>query len=174
MTDSEVYAAGFKNPVTARLAAFIASIGVPVIAGHVAEKCFVPGIRLERGTLLVDESCLLYPGDLLHEAGHIAVMTPARRQARVADASSNMGDEIAAIAWSWAALTFLGIAPEIVFHPQGYKGASAWFIETYGAGTYIGLPLLQWMGLTLDPANAAKAGVAPFPHMLRWLREEPA
>ncbi len=164
----------FQNPITAGIAGFLEEIGIPVVPCALPEKCFVPGIRLQHGELLVDESRLLYPGDLLHEAGHLAVMTPARRASRVADASSNLGDEIAAIAWSWAALTHLGLAPEIVFHPHGYRGASSFLMETYGAGTYVGLPLLQWMGLTLDPRAAAERGISPFPHMLRWLRAEPA
>jgi hypothetical protein len=155
------------------MATFLASIGIPVLAADLPDRCFVPGIRLERGRLLVDEARMPCPGDLLHEGGHVAVMTPAKRAGKAVDASDNMGDEIAAIAWSWAALTHLGVAPEVVFHPQGYKGASPWLIETFSAGNYPGLPLLQWMGLALDGPTAADRGVAPFPHMLRWLRDEP-
>ena len=39
-------------------------------------------------------------------------------------------------------------------------------------GGNAGVPLLQWMGLTLDRKRAAEAGAEPFPHMVRWLREE--
>jgi hypothetical protein len=34
------------------------------------------------------------------------------------------------------------------------------------------VPLLQWMGLTLDRKQAEAASVAPYPHMIRWLRGE--
>jgi hypothetical protein len=82
-----------------------------------------------------------------------------------------MGDEISAQAWSYAAAVHLGLAPEIVFHAAGYKGSSENLIEIYRGGN-AGVPLLQWMGLTLDRKRAAEAGAEPFPHMLRWLREE--
>jgi hypothetical protein len=65
----------------------------------------------------------------------------------------------------------MGLAPEVVFHPAGYKGSSEKLIEIYRDG-FVGVPLLQWMGLTLDRKRAAEASVAPFPQMIRWLREE--
>ena len=43
-------------------------------------------------------------------------------------------------------------------------------IDNFTSGRYIGLPLLQWFGMTLEPRQAAEHGVAPFPHMLRWMR----
>ena len=48
-------------------------------ASLVEDVAFLPGIRLEQGALLVDESQLTYPGDLLHEAGHIAMTPPELR-----------------------------------------------------------------------------------------------
>ena len=165
--------AALNEPVAVQIVAFLESIGIAVAAVDVPEPTFVPGIRLDRGTLFVDGMRLAHPGDLLHEAGHIAVMTPARRAQRAGDASNAMGDEIGAILWSWAALTHLGLPPETVFHPHGYRGASEWLIAMFSAGTFTGLPLLQWMGLTLDPGHAAARGVPPFPHMLKWLRDAP-
>ncbi len=163
----------FADPQTARIAAFLCEIGIPVETADLQGRCFVPGIRIERGRLLVDEARMTYPGDLLHEAGHIAVMTPEVRARRSLDISQNMGDEIAAIAWSWAALTHLRLDPAVVFHPGGYRGSSAWFAELFGSGTAPGLPLLQWMGLTYDATTAQAHGALPFPHMRRWLREAP-
>ncbi len=43
-------------------------------------------------------------------------------------------------------------------------------IDNFTAGNYIGLPLLQWFGMTVEPRHAAARGVEPFPHMLRWVR----
>ena len=163
-----------RDPTAAQIVAFLESIGIALVPADLPEKTILPGIRLDRGRILVDASRLAHPGDLLYEAGHVAVMTPTRRAGRAGDASRNRGDEVAAILWSWAALSHLGLAPEVVFHPDGYRGASDWFIEMFSGGHHTGLPLLQWMGLTLDPRNAAEQGVAPFPHMIRWLREEPA
>jgi hypothetical protein len=120
---------------------------------------------------VVDPERLLYPGDLLHEAGHLATMLPARRDSTGPNVGSDMGDEIAAQTWSYAAAIRLGLAPEIVFHPNGYKGAADSLIRIYCDGS-AGVPLLQWMGLTLEPTRAAAMSVPPYPHMIRWLRTQ--
>ena len=53
---------------------------------------------------------------------------------------------------------------------EGYKGGSESLITAFRTGANLGTPLLQYYGLTLEPRQAAERGVAPFPHMLRWLR----
>lgn len=71
---------GFKNEVAARIAQFLTEIGLEVETSAVREKTVLPGIHLDRGILIVDEPKLLHPGDMLHEAGHIAVTPAAQRQ----------------------------------------------------------------------------------------------
>ena len=119
----------------------------------------------------MDPERLLYPGDLLHEAGHLAVMLPAQRAVTGSNVGADMGDEIAAQTWSYAAAVHLGLPPEVVFHPAGYKGSADKLIEVFSEGR-VGVPLLQWMGLTLDAKRAAAESMAPYPHMIRWLRVE--
>ncbi len=116
----------------------------------------------------MDEQRLAFPGDLLHEAGHIAVAPPEQRAAPAL--SPEPGDELATLAWSYAALRHLALDPGVVFHADGYKGGGPWLAETFGAGSYIGLPLLQLYGMTVEEKFAAARGVEPFPHMLRWVR----
>ena len=164
--------AAFTHPLTARIAAFLEGIGLEVRAADLPGRTFLPGIQMERGALLIDESRLLYPGDLLHEAGHLAVMTTAKRARCAVDAGKNSGEEIAAIGWSYAALTHLGLDPAVVFHPAGYKDGAASLIENFQQGRFLGVPLLQWMGLTLDEKNAREQNQPPYPHMQRWLRED--
>ena len=136
-------------------------------AATLDEPTFLPGLSIEAGALLIDEA-LKYPGDILHEAGHIAVTDPAGLgQAAV---SADPGEEMAAIAWSYAAARKLDLDPAILFHSDGYKGGASALHENFNAGRYIGVPLLQWFGMTVEPKNAAERGVAPFPHMLRWVR----
>lgn len=160
--------------VLPRLLAFLDEIGLPYRRQPIEGKTFLPGLDIERGTLLIDETKLRYPGDILHEAGHIAVMTSEKRNATQGNAGvtdgSTDGEEIAAILWSYAALTHIGLAPEIVFHEHGYRGQSDWFIQNFTSGTYMGLPLLEWMGLTLSPKKAAEQNARPFPVMQQWLR----
>jgi len=157
-----------SNPIAETLAAFARGIGIDVRAASLPEPTFLPGIDIRGGTVLVDESRLLYPGDILHEAGHLAVSDPAERnQPRL---SPSDGDEMATLVWSYAAARHLEIDPAIVFHADGYRGGGANLVENFSGGRYIGVPLLQLYGMTVEPRHAAARGVEPFPHMLRWLR----
>jgi hypothetical protein len=160
------------DPTATLILDWLRQIGLTVRLAPLDADTFLPGVTLEPGGLIVDPERLLYPGDLLHEAGHLAVMPPAQRASTGSNAGSEMGDEIAAQTWSYAAAVHLGLSPEIVFHPAGYKGAAKTLIQVYGDGN-AGVPLLQWMGLTLDPARAAAVSIPPYPHMIRWLRGEP-
>lgn len=161
----------FQGQTTAKIAAFLNDIGIRVVPGDVPDDTFLPGILVDGEALVVDEAKLKYPGDLLHEAGHIAVMTPETRKKLYNDVSKNAGDELATIAWSWAALQHLELAPEVVFHPNGYKGASESLIEAFNIGGDIGVPLLQWMGMTTERNRGKEPDANTFPRMSKWLRE---
>jgi len=103
---------------------WLREIGLSVRLAGVEADSFLPGVTLEPGGLIVDPERLLYPGDLLHEAGHLATMLPANRASTGSNAGSDMGQEIAAQTWSYAAAVHLGLGPEVVFHFTGYKGAA--------------------------------------------------
>lgn len=158
------------DPTATLIIDWIRQIGLTVRLANLGAETFLPGVSLEPGGLIVDPERLLYPGDLLHEAGHLAVMLPAQRASTGSNVGSDMGDEIAAQTWSYAAAIHLGVPAEIVFHSAGYKGAAQKLIEVYREGN-AGVPLLQWMGLTLDSKRAAAESLPPFPQMIRWLRE---
>lgn len=155
------------------MAAFLGMIGIEMRAGTVDVPTLFPGSLIERGSLVVDESKLIAPGDALHEAAHIALAPPERRGADLAfldDADG--GEELTTIAWCWAALLQIDVAPEDIYHGTAYpRGDSATIIDAARRGTYIGFPLLQAWGMAFDEANARLRGVDPFPHMVRWLRE---
>ena len=161
----------FANPLTATIVAFLRAIGLTVRAGTLSEPTFLPGIEIDQGALVVDEARLRFPGDLLHEAGHLAVATPDRRAQMHKDAGADGGEEIMAIAWSYAAAVHLQLDLVVLFHSDGYRGEAAWLIDNFTNGSYIGLPGLQWAGLTLDTRHALEQGLPPYPYMLRWLRE---
>ena len=158
----------FADPLTARLATFVREVGVDVVPAALVEPTFLPGLEIRCGTLHIDESRLTWPGDILHEAGHIAVADPAgRHQEKL---SPDDGDEFATIAWSWAAAMKLAIDPHIVFHPDGYRGWSAAYVENFAAGRYVGVPLLQYYGMAIEPKRRGECRSDVYPHMLRWLR----
>lgn len=155
---------------TGQIVAFLREIGLEVQAAELPDDCFLPGIQIERGALLIDSARLRYPGDLLHEAGHMAVAAPERRASIVGDAGPDPAEEMMAIAWSYAAALHLGLGPELVFHDGGYHGDSASLIENFGSGRYFGVPMLQWLGMAYEPGREA-SGARPYPAMQRWLRE---
>src|ERR1044071_6519326 len=161
----------YANPFTARMAGFLASIGLETAPAVLTEAGFLDGLMISHGVLHIDEARLAYPGDLLHEAGHLAVVTGAQRKLLYGNAGSDPGEEMAAIAWSYAAALYLGIDPAVVFHPNGYSGGSQAILQNFSQGRYFGVPMLEWFGLTADKKTAALPQVSRYPHMLKWLRD---
>ena len=151
----------FANPLTERLAAFVRGIGIAVRAATLPGDTILLGLDIRHGAILIDEARLAHPGDILHEA-------PTLRGAPTL--APDGGDEMGSVAWSYAALRHLELDPAVVFHAAGYKGGAASLIENFTAGRFIGVPLLQDYGMTVEPQRAAALGVEPHPHMLRWMR----
>jgi hypothetical protein len=158
--------------ITGRIVEFLRRIGLTVRFAAIPGPTFLPGIAIQNGTLTIDESNLLYPGDLLHEAGHLAVLPPSRRAVADGDMGDDGGLEIGPMAWSYAAALHLNIPPEVVFHPAGYRGNSQAIIENFAQGHTFGQPILEWAALTVTTKHAKSFGVPPFPAMLKWLRDE--
>lgn len=154
---------------------FLNSIGISARQGEVPADSFLPGLRIVDGGLIYDLRALRWPGDLLHEAGHIATVPAALRGAlndALNDApTSPHGGEAAATAWAFAALTHLRLPLALLFHDGGYHGKSAGLIQTFSFGVYPGSHGLVQAGMALDGATAASTGALPYPHMIRWLHE---
>lgn len=159
----------FADPRVRRIVGFLREIGFEVEPGVIDEATFLPGIAASAGRLRVDPARLTWPGDLLHEAGHLAVADPDpdRDEDGVSD---DPGEEMAAIAWSFAAARRLGIDPAVLFHADGYRGGAKALIENFTRGRYVGVPLLAWWGLSIEPHRATPDGPPPYPHMLAWRR----
>lgn len=154
---------------------FINEVGIPCRQGPVPADSFLPGILISAGTVIFDTTQTLYPGDLLHEAGHLAVLTPNDR-ARADGGENISGDlaapaaEMAAIAWSWAAKEHLGLPASVLFHQAGYKGGAQSLIDNFSAGKYLGVPILAWLGITREPRRDVSSGGPIYPQMEHWLR----
>src|SRR5215213_7680484 len=129
-----------SDPVVFRIVDFLGGIGVPVEAAEVGEDAFLPGIAVDRGGLRYDEARLTWPGDLLHEAAHIAVAPPAARELMTGDvAVPGLGMDLlekAAVPWSYAAALAIDVDPALVFHAGGYRGQSEGLLRTFGFGVY--------------------------------------
>lgn len=156
-----------------KIVAFLNEIGIEVRETSIEEECFLPGIKILSGAIEFDPDRLKYPGDLLHEAGHIAVTEPEIRPligtAEMPQSWPSDGDEIAAIVWSYAALKHIDLPLHVLFHDNGYKNEAGWLREEFTNENYIGLPLLEWMELCVSSTNASE-GQAHFPTMIKWLR----
>ena len=105
---------------------FIKSIGIKITFTSLNEQpCFLPGLLIDNGSILVDKDKLLFPGDILHEAAHIALVPEEERKTLdgeiIGKRKDAAAEEMAAIAWSYAACLHLDIDPHFVFHEKGYK-----------------------------------------------------
>lgn len=153
---------------------FLDTIGITYSLEPITGDTFLPGLKLRNGTLVIDIDKLLYPGDVLHEAGHLAVVPPDVR-ATLTDTlennDTNAAAEMMAIAWSYAACIHLGVDPYIVFHEHGYKGGAQGIVYGYQEGNIMGLPMLQLYGMCYDYNTAAKFNTKPFPLMQKWVCE---
>lgn len=154
------------TPETARIVEFLRGIGISVQEADLGDaEPFLPGIALRQGVLVFDPERLTWPGDLLHEAAHIAIAPP--------EARGQMGDDVAApgldmdaiekaaVPWSYAAALHIGIDPALVFHAGGYRGKSEGLLRTFGFGVYPGVNLLVDAGMTT---------AQDYPRMRHWLR----
>lgn len=157
-----------------RILAFLGSIGVRTREQPIEGPTFLPGIRVTGGTLVFDRTRLAWPADLLHEAAHVALTSAARRpaldDALEAEPPDAIG-EVVAIAWSFAAATRLDVPLDQLFHADGYRGHSRGLALSYSLGVYHGCSGLAALGLCATGAEAERAGVPAYPHMLRWLRD---
>lgn len=154
---------------------FIQHIGIPVSYRQISEQSFLPGLWIENGTLWIDKKQLKYIGDTLHEAGHIALMTPEERENLSGSLEGQIesdATEMAVIAWTYAACLEIGIDPSVVFHADGYKGGGQDIVDNFNQGRYFGVPILEWLGMTerKNTTNTHKINTLSYPKMISWVR----
>lgn len=152
---------------------FVHTVGLQTMFCKLNDNdCFLPGIFISNGKILIDEEKLKYPGDLIHEAAHLAVIPSSERHSisgpDIGKRTDAAAEEMMAIAWSYAACKHLAIDPAFVFHKHGYKGGGKNIIEDFDAGRYFGVPVLQWLGMTKTGATDVTEN---YPAMNKWLRD---
>jgi hypothetical protein len=161
----------FYDPIFA----FITRIGLPIAEQALAADTFLPGIALRDGGLLVDPDQLIWPGDLLHEAGHLAVL-PASMRTEAHDDDLSHADvehagELEAMAWAYAAAVELALPVEVLIHDGGYHGKARDLLQMYTFGVYPGLRGLCESGMAAAHGFTPDCGPLQYPKMLRWLRD---
>ena len=148
--------------------AFRDIIGIKFITGEIGDSV-LGSMTVRDGKIIVDPAIPTRLGDLLHDAGHLAMTEPALRPdlQRVSD---DPAEEMGAIAWSVSAAIEIGMPLETVFHKAGYKGGAQNYIDGFRTDPSIGVPYLAWLAMTAQPRRAAEWGIPAFPVMQRWLR----
>jgi hypothetical protein len=163
------------DSLTTKIIEFVDSIGIPIRTGAISGAVVLPGIMIESGGLVIDPKQLLYPGDILHEAGHLAVAPPEIRKTMNGALDPNedlkIAGELMAIPWSYAACIHLRIDPRIVFHADGYHGGGDSIVDNFSQGRFFGVPMLEWTGMSVQEKNAKEKQIPPFPNMIKWIRE---
>lgn len=174
MTTPSLFAAGASDAIQTRIVDFLRGIGLSVREEAISGESFLPGIAIESGELILDRARNTWPGDLLHEAGHLAVLPAAFRCTLVGGLPDTVpaeyAGEVEATAWAYAAICELDLPLEILFHEGGYRGYSAGLRFTFDMGVYPGAAGLYASGMATTPADAQRRQVKAYPAMLRWLR----
>lgn len=157
-------------PKLAAVLDFLRGIGIKVAGGAFAGDALLSAMTVRDGTLLYDPAQPGWVGDLLHEAGHLAVTDAAVRDTLV-EVGDDPAEEMAAIAWSYAAASAIGMSVETLFHPA-YKGGPEYLIAAFAGGTPIGLPMLQYWDMAARPTKSGSDDGPAFPAMRTWLRPQ--
>lgn len=182
---------------------FVRSIGIPV---EVTEESaalaggFLPEIQVANGGLVVDVT-RVFPGDILHEAGHLAVIPAVFRakasghlevvhatmshylQTHIDDLMSSPEDPVCrgimqsddpeATAWQYAAAQAIGLPDEWLFPKDAFDGDAASILAALRARQYLGINGLQAAGWTVC-RRSPRRDVPEYPELAFWLHGGPA
>jgi len=176
---------------------FVRSIGISVSEGVAADLkgSFVPGVRIAAGGLIVDIETV-FPGDVLHEAGHLAIIPEQFRhladgtlravfnamtqhlkdnpmaiaawpEDRVCRGILQSGEAEAA-AWQYAAAQHIGLPDEWLFPPESFQGEPEDTLLRLKANQYFGINGLQSAGWTRVHAMGNPT-LPLYPKLTFWL-----
>jgi hypothetical protein len=172
-----------------RCVRFLREIGLTVREKNGA-RGFFDGIEIIEGTLLIDPKCAV--SDLLHEAGHLAIvpgryrrlmnvdlepgwiaMVKALRESRVGPESALHRavlhcSDTEATAWAWAAGRRLGLSGTEIIGDGDYDGDEVAIRYLLGIGKYVGIEGLATAGF----CSMVRSGPDPvFPRLAFWTQE---
>ncbi len=160
---------------------FLAEVGIPASKGDVPPDSFLPNITVKDGVIVYNDATHI--SDLLHEAGHLAILpsrfrksankdfakiirtmmenvdfsNPDAPEARAAIQCS----DVEATAWAYAAGKYLGIPDEEIILDHQYEGKGNETRDCLHAKCYFGINGLRAAGFF--------ANVKSFPKMERWI-----
>lgn len=175
-----------------RVVAFLRQIGLTVrLVASVPSDSFMPGVRIRAGGLDVTPTAAV--SDVLHEAGHLAVL-PARFRSQAEDdvdaviegmLNTLMAEEepdsprmVAAIqageneatAWAWAAGQALGLPAEQIIQDEDYQHEGRVIRQLLALGQHAGINGLARGGFAVRRGLFTAPEAACYPQLNFWLQ----
>lgn len=176
---------------------FLQAIGLPVEwVDHWDGESFMDLVRIQHGGLVVQKEAAV--ADVLHEAGHLAVVPAPYRTwihddvdvglERMLDAIETLAldpddalpkaamqaGEAEATAWAWAAGVHLGLAPHTIIADSDYQGMGQSLRVALGRGCDPGIRGLCRAGFCGQGSLAAQRGLPVYPALAFWLQGGPS
>jgi hypothetical protein len=176
-----------------RVVSFLRGIGIPcdIVPGATG---FMPGVRIHQGGLQIAPEVAL--GDVLHEAGHLAVLPGRFRRLANDDVSvvqklmmdtvdftnPDSGEARAALqsgdaeatAWAWAAGEYLELDPSQVIRDRDYGGTGRDVRFALKNRAYLGINGLASGGFCVTrpgPLEKLK-GLPAYPQLAMWVQRD--
>jgi hypothetical protein len=170
-------------------------VGLRVDEVSVPADTVLPHVRIHEGGLLVDVA-RCYPGDVLHEAGHIAIMPGAFRPLANGDLKAvgkamrkHLEDHPEGLAthpedpvcraliqvsdpevtaWQYAAAVAVGLPMQWLFPPGTYGDEGPDILRSLQHSAYVGINGLQAAHWTVIRANPHRK-LPVYPQLAHWL-----
>lgn len=176
---------GISNPNVAKVLAFFNEIGLPWKFDDAAAG-FLPDVDIKDGVMQVSSRASV--SSLLHEAGHLAVMTGDARpycQSNVNSAVKVMfehyqdldpdhpalraayqSSDPEATAWAWAAGRHLDLPGHLVICDEDYEGDGRDIRSALSLNSYLGINGLRAAGM------CEMRGPDAYPKLTKWLQDD--
>lgn len=178
-------------PKTEKVANFLREIGLQVVQVESASG-FVDHVEIVHGAIHLDEHAAV--SDLLHEAGHVAIMPQRYRSylnGNIGPGVKRMLEELTALhlptddplyraaiqtsdceatAWAWAAGKHLGLNDDEIIRDEDYNGGGEHVRLGLAFRGYLGINGLAHAGFCTVRPNPYRAGIPVYPELARWLQ----
>lgn len=187
-----------KSYWTQRVIEFLRSIGLTVEVSDEAAappESFLPGVMVRNGGLVVYPGA--FPGDLLHEAGHLCTLCSPFRELADGNLSKAFAEitrymranpegllkwpedpvsraamqcsDPEATAWQYAAAQHIGLPDKWLFPKGSYAGNAATTLMALKTNSYMGINGLQAAGWTYARRNPSRPEQLVYPKLAFWM-----
>lgn len=178
-----------KHLIITHIVNVLNKIGIQCIIGE-ANNCFVDGVQIKNGCLIVNiYRCSI--SNLLHEAGHLAVLPKEYRK----QASGDLGDvlrkmyreidcskeenrrymqceDAEATAWAYAFGRRCVVPFDLIIDDEQYDGTGRDVLESLALGSGLGVNGLSRMGWCASSIIHSKAsGLPMYPNLVKWIND---